>query len=153
VKTQPIMLFQRAITFIGHPDERGYTIEADVQSDGNRRGMSTVGVINQRYLITLKGNWQQLEISSNFDRIQKAVPFRWKANRWYRIKARVDVLEDGSGVVRAKAWPRGEPEPSSWLIEVPHKNVHKKGAPGIFGFSPQGQFPVYVDNIEVRPNP
>ena len=38
-------------------------------SEGNRRKMSEVGVICQRYLIALKGNDQKLEISSNFERL------------------------------------------------------------------------------------
>ena len=113
--------------------------------------MSTVGVVNQRYIVSLKGNWQQLEVSSNFDRIQVAVPFSWKANTWYTIKSQVDLSEDGSGIIRAKAWVRGEKEPSEWLIEVPHKKAHRKGSPGIFGFSPQAKHPVYVDNIVVSP--
>jgi outer membrane protein assembly factor BamB len=150
-KTLDRLLFQRATTFIGHPDMKNYVMQADVMSEGNRRAMSTVGVVNQRYIIALKGNWQQLEVSSNFDRIQVGVPFKWAPNTWYTIKSQVDVSPDGTGVVRAKAWPRGGEEPKEWLIEVPHKRAHQNGSPGIFGFSPQAQHPVYVDNIMVRP--
>ena len=38
-------------------------------------------------------------------------PFAWEPNAWYHLKTRVDVAADGSGVVRAKAWKKGEPEP------------------------------------------
>ena len=79
---------------------RDYTVQADVMSEGNRRSMSTVGVVNQRYVIALKGNWQQLEVTSNYDRIKVGVPFSWQPGKWYRIKTRVDVADDGSGVVR-----------------------------------------------------
>ena len=151
-KTLDRVLFQRATTFIGPPEMSSYTISADVMSDGNRRVMSTVGLVNQRYLIALKGNWQQLEVSSNYDRIQVGVPFSWKAGQWYRLKTRVDISKDGIGVIRAKAWLRGEAEPDAWLLEVPHKRPHRNGAPGFFGFSPQAQFPVYVDNLVVQPN-
>jgi hypothetical protein len=58
VKTIDNPFFQRAMVFMGTPDLKNYTIEADVMSDGNKRKMSTVGVINQRYRITLKGNEQ-----------------------------------------------------------------------------------------------
>lgn len=151
-KTLDNVLFQRATTFIGHPDAKNYTLEADVLTEGNRRMRSNVGLINQRYLIALIGNAQRLEVSSNYDRLRVSVPFRWDINRWYRLKTRVDVAADGSGVIRAKAWPTGEPEPEKWTIEVPHANAHTEGAPGIFGFAPQSRFPVFVDNIRVMPN-
>ena len=61
VKTIDNTFFQRATVFMGTPDLKDYTIEADVMSDGNRRKMSTVGLINQRYRISLKGNEQVLE--------------------------------------------------------------------------------------------
>ena len=155
-KTIDNMFFQRATVFIGPPHLENYTIEADVMSEGTRRKMSEVGLICQRYLVVLKGNDQKLEISSNFDRIR--VPeqtdppnFRWTPNVWYHLKARVDTKEDGSGVVRAKAWKKGDPEPEKWLLEVPHKNAHRQGAPGLFGFSPQNMR-VYIDNILVTEN-
>jgi len=151
-KTLDNVLFQRAQTFIGQPDMKNYTVEADVMTDGNRRIMSSGGVINQRYVITLNGNSQDLEVSSNHERIKVSVPFTWAPKEWYRLKTRVDVAPDGSGVVRAKAWKRGETEPAAWNIEVPHKQAHTSGSPGIFGFSPQSKFRVYIDNVTVTPN-
>lgn len=151
-KTLDKVLFQRSLSFIGHPELSGYTVQADVMTDGNRRIKSVVGVINQRYIISLVGNSNQLEVSSNFERLAESVPFPIAANTWYTLKTRVDVAEDGSGVVRAKAWAKGEAEPDAWTIEVPHKNAHKKGAPGIFGFAPQSQKTVFVDNISITPN-
>jgi len=62
------------------------------------------------------------------------------------------VAPDGSGTVRAKAWKRGETEPTAWTIEVPHKTAHQNGSPGLYGFAPQGRFAVYMDNIAVTPN-
>ena len=44
-----------------------------------------------------------------------------------RLKTRVDVADDGSGVVRAKAWPRDEAEPEAWTIEVPHTHAPHAG--------------------------
>ncbi|MCA9433040.1 MAG: hypothetical protein KC940_21155, partial [Candidatus Omnitrophica bacterium] len=151
-KTLDNVLFQRAITFIGHPDESNYTVQADVMTDGNRRMKSNVGVINQRYFIALIGNAQQIEVSSNHNRLKVGVPFKWDAKKWYTLKTRVDVAPDGSGVVRAKAWPKGEDEPEGWNIEVPHKHAHAQGAPGLFGFALQSRFKVFVDNVVVTPN-
>ena len=64
------------------------------------------------------------------------------------------ILEDGagSGVVRAKAWPRDAREPDAWTIEVPHAHAHTHGAAGLYGFTPQSRFAVYLDNLSVTPN-
>jgi hypothetical protein len=151
VKTIDNKLLQRGTTFFGHSDMKNYTIEADVLTEGNRRKMSEVGLINQRYVIILKGNSQQLEINSNQERIKEAVPFKWSANQWYRMKARVDVAADGTGVVRAKAWPKGEAEPDKWLIEVKHTHAHPMGNPGLFSFAPQ-EMRTWIDNVAVTAN-
>ncbi len=155
-KTIDNKFFQRATVFMGDPSMKNYTIQADVMSEGNRRKMSEVGVINQRYIIVLKGNDQKLEVNSNLERLRvpaatDAPNFRWLPNTWYTLKTRVDVAPDGSGVVRAKAWKRDEPEPEKWTVEVPHHHAHTSGSPGLFGFSPQ-EMRVFIDNVKVTPN-
>ncbi len=151
-KTMDVPIRQRAQTFIGTPDMHDYTIAADIMSDGNKRLMSDVGVINQRYAIALKGTWQQLEIWSNFERIKVDAPFKWEPGVWYRLLARVDVDATGKAMVRAKAWKRGTKEPDAWTLEVAHAHGHPHGSPGLFGLVPQNKFRVYVDNISVTPN-
>jgi len=151
-KTLDRVLFQRSLSFIGDPDLSNYTAQADVMTDGSRRIKSTVGLINQRYIIALVGNANLLEVSSNHERVKESVPFSISANQWYTLKTRVDIAEDGTGVVRAKAWKKGEPEPDAWTIEVEHKSAHQKGAPGLFGFSPQAQKTVYIDNLSITAN-
>ncbi len=156
VKTVDNPFFQRAMVFMGLPGLRNYTIEADVMSEGNRFKMSDVGLINQRYLIMLKGNAKKLEITSNQELLSQAVPgvetpFAWEPNAWYHLKTRVDAASDGSGVVRAKAWKKGGAEPEAWTSEVPLKHINASGCPGLFGFSPQAQR-VYIDNIAVTGN-
>ena len=136
---------------MGAPDAKNYTIEADVMSEGNRRKMSEVGLINQRYAIVLKGNDQKMEVNSNLERLRVSEDFKWQPNVWYRLKARVDTAADGSGVVRAKAWKKSEPEPEKWTMEVAHKTAHQSGSPGLFGFSPQ-EMRVFIDNITVIAN-
>jgi outer membrane protein assembly factor BamB len=150
-KTTDNRFFQRATVFVGAPDAKNYTIEADVMSEGNRRKMSEVGLINQRYFIVLKGNDQKMEINSNLERLRVAEDFKWQPNVWYKLKARVDIASDGSGIVRAKAWKKDEAEPEKWTMEVPHRTAHQHGSPGLFGFSPQ-DMRVYIDNVTVVPN-
>ncbi|MFZ9855601.1 MAG: PQQ-binding-like beta-propeller repeat protein [Limisphaerales bacterium] len=151
VKTIENKLFQRGQIFFGFPDMANYTIEADLLSEGNKRKMSEVGLINQRYAIILKGNSQEIEVNSNQERIKVAKPFKWSPNTWYHLKTRVDIAPDGSGIVRGKAWKKDEPEPAEWTIEVPHRTAHRSGSPGLFGFSPQEQR-IAIDNIVVQAN-
>jgi hypothetical protein len=120
-------------------------------SDGNKRKMSIVGLINQRYRIVLKGNEQMLETTSNEELFRVQTPFHWSANVWYRLKARVDVAADGSGVIRGKAWKKGDPEPEAWTSEVPIAHANANGCPGLFGFTPQNMR-VFIDNVAVTAN-
>ncbi len=145
-------LFQRTMTVFGHPDDRAYTMQVDVLSDGTRRSMSSAGLVHQRYLIELKGNHQELEVSSNVESLKVSVPFAWQPGTWYTLKTHVHVGEDGSGVVRARVWKRGEPEPAAWTIEVPHADAHTHGSAGLFGFTPQSRNKVYLDNLLITPD-
>lgn len=151
-KTLDRILFQRSVTYIAGPDLKNYTFQADVMTDGSRRVKSVVGLINQHYLITLVGPSNRMEVSSNQERLKESVPFPVKANQWYTLKTRIDISPDGSGVVRGKAWKRGEPEPDAWTIEVKHKVAHTVGAPGLYGFSPQSKKRVFVDNLSIKAN-
>ena len=58
-------------------------------TDGNRRIMSTVGLINQRYNISLIGNHQKIEVVSK-RQIQTQCALL-KTQTWYRLKTQVDV--------------------------------------------------------------
>jgi len=146
------VLFQRAINFIGHKDMRDYTMEADVMTDGDRRIKSNIGLINQRYIFVLVGNSQKLEVVSNFDRFRHSVPFAIKTKSWYRLKTKVNVLEDGTGLILAKAWPREEEEPDEWTLAVPHSIPHLQGSPGLYAMSPQSKKKVFIDNIKIFQN-
>jgi hypothetical protein len=87
--------------------------------------MSTVGLINQRYLIALTGNSRILEVSSNHERVKESVPFNVVPNTWYRLKTRVDADASGpGGFVRAKLWDKAQPEPEAWTIEVRQNQLH-----------------------------
>ena len=146
------VLFQRAINFVGHKDMSNYTAEADVMTDGDRRTKSNIGLINQRYIFALIGNSQKLEVISNYDRFRHSVPFSFKTNIWYKLKTRVDILKDGTGMIRAKAWIKSSDEPDAWTIEVPHAVPHLHGAPGVYAMSPQSKKKVYFDNLSINYN-
>ncbi len=151
-KTTDNPFLSRALTFVGHPEESNYTIAADVMSDGNRRGMGEMGLINQRYIIRLKGNEDKIEVNSNVERLRVSAPVTLAPKVWYRLKTRVDVDKDGTATVRAKVWKRADDEPGDWTIEVKHEHGHTSGVPGIYGFSTQPAFRVYADNIEITSN-
>ena len=146
------VLFQRAINFVGHKDMANYTAQAEVMTDGDRRIKSNIGLINQRYIFALIGNSQKLEVVSNYDRFRHSVPFSFKTNTWYHLKTRVDILKDGTGMIRAKAWLKGEAEPSDWTLETSHINPHLHGAPGVYAMSPQSKKKVYFDNLLISYN-
>ena len=147
------VLFQRAINFVGSWKASDYVMEMDAMVDGNRRIKSTVGVINQRYIFALVGNANALQVVSNYDRFQRSVPFAIQANQWYRLKTQIDLQEDGTGLIRAKAWPRDQAEPEEWTLEETHAKPHQQGAPGIYALSPQSKKKVYFDNLRVYPKP
>jgi len=151
-KTLDNILFQRATAFIGDPELSSYTLQADVMTEGNRRVKSDIGLVNQRYNIILQGNWDQIEISSNHERLKEATPFPITPRTWYTLKTRVDSHEDGSGTILVKCWPRGEDEPEAWTFELDVPVVHPRGAPGIYSLTPQSQQPAFVDNIKLYPS-
>lgn len=157
-KTLDTMIFQRSTVFVGDPDARAYEVVADVRADGDRRMISTVGLVNSRYLIQLKGAQRVLEVASNQERLKESVPFRVEPGVWYRLRTQVippdpamDVTPTPPTLVRAKVWKRGEPEPDAWTITVTHEDGHDHGAPGLFGFSPRNLHAVYFDNLEILP--
>jgi len=151
-KTFDRILFQRSTVFVGRSDLSNYTSQADVLTDGTARVKSDMGLINQRYLICLRGNAGRIEVSSNLERLTESVPFKVKPNTWYTLKTRVDASKDGSGVVKAKVWEREQAEPEAWNIEVKVGRVHQNGSPGIFSFTPLNQRRAYLDNLRITPN-
>jgi len=74
------------------------------------------------------------------------VPFKWDADKWYRMKLRVDMLPNGNSQVRGKVWAVDDAEPAAWTIEKIDPIPHKSGSPGFYG---DGISEVYFDNIKV----
>jgi outer membrane protein assembly factor BamB len=142
---------RRAKVLMGPADLKGYTVEADVRATEARRQRGDVGLINQRYAMVLFGNGQRLELHpwQAADEMTVRVPFKWDANKWYRMKLRVDSRPDGTALVRGKVWPTGEPEPEAWTIEKTDKIAHLEGSPGLYG---DGISELYFDNVAVYPS-
>jgi outer membrane protein assembly factor BamB len=144
-------LLSRSRAYMGPSDWSNYTIESDVFATQKRRQQGDVGVIAQRYVLTLYGNSQMLHIEPWQPEIKRTVsmPYAWKPDTWYRMKLEVQNLPDGKTRARGKVWPVGEAEPAAWMIERIDPVPNRQGAPGIFG---NGLAELYFDNIKVYAN-
>ena len=126
-----------------------------------KRFIPDMGLINCRYKLVLLGTSSvkralRIVTWDPMPRIEKDVPFDWKADTWYSMKMSVDIV-DGEAHVKGRVWPRGEKEPSDWHIEVidPHPNT--EGSAGLYAYSvnitaKSHGTPVYFDNVEVTSN-
>ena len=149
VKLTDIPLYARARTYFGTVDMRDYTLSADVkvtETVYNENGtvvhkMPDVGIINQRYVLELKGSKQTLglhawpaalprdETETNLA-THKTIPFPWTAGNWYREK--LMVRHDGDkAILSGKVWPVGSDEPKDWTIQLedPHTQYQRCGRP------------------------
>jgi len=149
--TEGSSLLSRARAFMGPSDLHDYTVEADVLATTKRRQVGDVGVIAQRYSLTLFGNAQKLELTPWQPETARRVdvPFEWKVDTWYRVKLRVENLPNGQVRARGKAWPAGAPEPEAWTIERTDPIGNRQGSPGIFG---SALAEIYFDNLKVYEN-
>jgi len=149
--TEGSSLLSRSRAYIGPSDWSNYTVESDVMGTQKRRQQGDVGVIAQRYVLTLYGNSQMLHIEPWQPEIHRtvSVPFAWKPDTWYRMKLEVQNLPDGKTRARGKVWPVGESEPAAWMIERIDPIPNRQGAPGIFG---NGLSEIYFDNVKVYAN-
>jgi len=145
-------IFMRGRAFIGPNNWSDYTFEADVRAATRRRQMGDVGITAQRYSLVLYGNSQRLKLEPWEPETARTitVPFAWKPDTWYRLKLRVDNLTNGQVRARGKAWPAGEPEPETWVIDKTDPIGNREGAPGLFM---NAQFGAYYDNFVLTKNP
>ena len=137
-------------TFVGAADWSEYTVQADLMAEQVGRKVGDVGLINSGYTVDLMGAHQQIQVRS-WDselRASKEVPFPWQPGTWYTMKAA--VRGEGGKAVRAKVWPRGQPEPEAWTLVAEDPLPIAQGSPGLYGYSPA---PVYYDNVEVTRTP
>jgi len=144
-------LFKRIRMFFGSMEAANYTVEADVRTPTRRRQQGDVGVTAQRYSLVLYGNSQRLKLEPWEPETARTVtvPFAWKPDAWYHLKLQVENQSDGSVRARGKAWPTGEPEPSTWLVDKVDRIGNRQGAPGVFI---DAEFGAHLDNLKVTPN-
>ena len=149
--TEGSSLLSRSRAYMGPSDWSNYTVEADVFAGTKRRQQGDAGVIAQRYVLTIYGNSQILNIEPWQPETKRTVsiPYAWKPNAWYRLKLEVANLPDGKTRARGKVWATGEAEPTAWMIERIDPIPNRQGAPGIFG---NGLAELYFDNIKVYAN-
>jgi hypothetical protein len=110
-----------------------------------------MGITAQRYTLVLYGNAQQLKIEPWEPETKRTVsmPFKWDADKWYRLKLRVENLPNGAVRARGKAWAVGQPEPGEWMLDKTDPIGNRQGAPGVFAAA---QFGSYLDNIRITKN-
>jgi outer membrane protein assembly factor BamB len=142
---------RRAKVFFGPPNLNGLTVEADVRGREQRRQRGDVGLINERYGLVLFGNGQKLELHpwQAADEMTVRVPFKWDADKWYRMKLRVDHRQDGTARILGKVWAADGAEPEAWTIEKVDKIPHVAGSPGLYA---DGISDVFFDNVKVYGN-
>lgn len=145
-------------SFFGLPNLKEYTIAADVRGSEKRRNLPNITLLNSRYQLVLMGNHQRLRLVSwlPMPRLDQTIPFEWKPDVWYRMQLRAELAGERC-IVRGKVWPRDQPEPSGWTIEVEDPAPNGSGSPGIQAYtagvtarSPGAE--VYFDNIQVLRN-
>ncbi|HEX5445292.1 MAG TPA: serine/threonine protein kinase, partial [Pirellulales bacterium] len=143
----------RSQGWMGQPDLHDYTIQADVRGSISNGKQPDIGVIAQRYTLSLMGVEQQLQIrswTSELNRFSKTVPFKWNYDTWYTIKFQAST-EEGKAVLKGKVWPRGEDEPEDWSIEAVDEVANLIGSPGLYGNAQDAE--IFIDNLSVTENP
>jgi outer membrane protein assembly factor BamB len=157
VKVTYIPKGTRSQMWMGHPDLHDYTIQADLRAAIQDNKMPDMGVIAQRYTLDMMGQSQQLQIRSWPPQVSthlgKTERFDWKPNVWYSVKFQVSNESAGDAqrvVLRGKAWPRDEKEPTAWSIEAVDETPNIIGSPGLYGDATNAE--IYIDNIRVTAN-
>ena len=157
VKISTIPKGTRSQAFLGKPSAHDYTVQAEVYAADTKNKVPTaklpdMGVVNQRYTLSLEGS-QKLQIRSWVSmleqRFAKTIPFEWQAKTWYTLKFQSEN-KDGKAILKGKVWKTGEPEPEAWTIEAEDLLPNTVGSPGIFGKSSDAEF--YIDNVKVNAN-
>jgi outer membrane protein assembly factor BamB len=158
VNTVPNPMIAQSFCYIGLPTDTDYTIAADVQGFKAHNDLPEIGLVNNRYTLFLQGNTQQLRLASweAIPRIDRTLSFPWKPGVWYSTKLTTTVKGD-KAFVRGKVWPRGQPEPKEWTVELVDPTPNREGAPGLYTYAMgvaenEPGTEVFYTNLRVTPN-
>ncbi|MBM81031.1 MAG: pyrrolo-quinoline quinone [Planctomycetaceae bacterium] len=151
VKIKTIPKGTRSQSWMGHPNFKNYTIQADVMGATKDGKMPDIGLIGQRYTLDMMGASQQLQIRTWPPQLYmaKTIPFEWKSETWYTMKLQTSV-KGKKAVLRGKVWPRGTDEPAEWMLEAEDDIPNVQGSPGLFGNAKDAE--IFYDNIKVYAN-
>lgn len=151
-------LVARAHAYMGLPNMKDYTVEADVMGNQVGGNMPDVGLVASRYTFFLDGNKQSLRLVSwdAIPRIDKTIAFAWKPEVWYRLKVTVEYDGD-KGIAKGKIWERGQPEPQEWTLEVTDPIPNREGSPALYAnatgiIAPMPGAEAFFDNVKITPN-
>lgn len=152
-------LVARSYTYIGIPQDKDYTIEAEVMGNKVGDNMADIGVTANRYTFLLDGNKQTLRLVSweAVPRIDKTIDYAWKPGVWYHLKLTV-TLEGTEGIARGKIWEQGKEEPADWTIEVKDPIPNTQGAPALYAYAtgiPGNNKPgaeAFFNHVKITPN-
>jgi len=76
--------------------------------------------------------------------------FDWKSGEWTMMQLQARSGASDAWKIEAKAWARGSPEPSTWLISADYKAESAlSGRASVFG-SPFSGTPIQFDNLRVE---
>ncbi len=119
-------------TWLGLPDMKNYTIQADVLIKGQGRQLANIGISANRYSLMIKGGQGKLQVYSWPPHLHNAkeVPFKVESNVWYTLKFKVDV-RDGKAFIFGKAWKTSDSEPEAWTLEHVDPHPNESGSPGL----------------------
>ncbi len=128
-----------------------YTIQANVRGSQRDGALPDIGVIAQGYALIMHGNNQKLQIRSWAAVLNNAkeMDYSWQPDTWYTIKLCASI-EGDHAVLRGKIWPKDDPEPESWTIELNDPAPNTTGSPGLFGNATEAE--IFLDEIQVYPN-
>ncbi|MHC5162341.1 MAG: hypothetical protein ACYSO4_04385 [Planctomycetota bacterium] len=144
------------------PIPAGYTIQSDILGESKKnRFLPDMGLINSRYLLILTGTSERtrklrLVAWSPVPRLMREIEFPWEPDTWYTAKLSYDKT-DNQGIVKAKVWQRGTPEPDDWTLTMQDLSPHLGGSPGLYAYSvgitsSSKGTEVLFDNVSINPN-
>lgn len=147
VKTPVQRGLNRSNVYLGLSTMKNYQIQIDLMGTKDKRRLSDMGLIANRYTLDMQGRHQRLQIRSWASdlRMAKTIDFPWEIDVWYTMKMKVEVIDD-KAIISGKVWRTGENEPDEWTITAEDPLPNREGSPGIYGYSPAI---IYYDNLKV----